>query len=172
MSDMPRTHEPRAYWVRLPNGTEYGPGSLTLMRQWAAEGRVPRSASLVTRDGSPPILVTDMPELRDALEGRVDPDDVGDHKDERVLESIVPYKNQPALWGYHIGIFALIPGAGLLLGPLALVLGFIGLRLVKRHPGSRGTSHSWVAMILGTLATLINIVGISAWVIGRINKWF
>lgn len=172
LSDMTPNVEPRAYWVRLPNGTEYGPGSITLMRQWAAEGRVPRAASLITRDGSPPVPVMDLPEVREVLEGRVDPSDLAPRQDDNVFASIVPYKNPFALWGYYLGIFALIPGAGLLLGPAAILLGFIGLRVAKRHPGTRGTSHSWGAMLLGILASLLNIGGIVALVIAKINKWF
>lgn len=169
---MPEMPEPRAYWVRLPDGTEYGPGSITLMRQWTAEGRVPRSATLITRDGTPPVPVIEQPELREVFEGKVDIDSLPKAQGEDVLASLVPYRNMPALWGYYIGIFALIPGTGLLLGPVALVLGFIGVRLVKSRPGSKGTAHAWVAILLGSIATLLNFAGIAALLIARWNKWF
>jgi hypothetical protein len=171
MPEMPEA-EPRAYWVRLPDGTEYGPGSLTLMRQWTAEGRVPRSATLITRDGTPPVPVTQQPELLEVFEGKVTADSLPKAQGDDVLASLVPYRNMPALWGYYIGIFALIPGAGLLLGPTAMILGVIGVRLVKRRPGSKGAAHAWVAILLGALASLLNFGSILAFVVGKWNKWF
>lgn len=169
MSEM---FEPRAYWIRLPDGTEYGPGSIALMRQWTAEGRVPRSAILITRDGTPPVPVIDQPELREVFEGKVTAASLPTKGNDDVLASLVPYRNMPALWGYYIGIFALIPGTGLLLGPAAFVLGVIGVRLVKRRPNSKGASHAWVAILLGCIATLLNFAGIAALIIARWKRWF
>lgn len=165
-------HAPRAFWVRMPDGSEFGPGSITLMRQWAAEGRVPRSASLVSRDGTPPVPVMDQPELREVFEGKITAAQLPPVRDDNVLASILPYRNMPALWGYYLGIFALIPGAGLLLGPAALGLGVVGVRLAKKRPGTRGTAHAWVAILLGGLASLLNFFGIVAIIAGWLGKWF
>ncbi len=166
---MPEMSEPRAYWVRLPDGSEYGPGSLTLMAQWTSEGRVPRSATLVTRDGKPPIPVTDQPELRAIFEGRRSPILAASEPDD-ALAMLVPYRNMPALWGYYVGIAALIPGLGLLLGPTALALGAIGIRLAKNKPHAHGAAHGWVGVALGGIATLLNWGGITALVVGWVSR--
>ena len=72
---------------------------------------------------------------------------------------LIPYKNGKALAAYYCGIFALIPCAGALLGPLAVIFGFLGLGHAKRFPESKGQAHAYVGIILGGLAALLNIGG-------------
>ena len=68
---------------------------------------------------------------------------------------IIPYKNLPALLGYYCGVFSLIPLLGLPLGIAAIPLGITGLRKQRRQPAVRGHVHAWVAVILGTLSTVL-----------------
>jgi hypothetical protein len=68
---------------------------------------------------------------------------------------IIPYKNAPALIGYYCGVFSLIPFFGLPVGLAAIPLGIAGLRRRRKFPAVRGTVHAWVAIVLGTLTTLI-----------------
>lgn len=74
------------------------------------------------------------------------------------LAGLIPYKNSCALVGYYLGVFSLIPCVGLLLGPIAVILGVLGLRAVREHPDRKGTIHAWTAIILGACATLGNLV--------------
>lgn len=67
------------------------------------------------------------------------------------VETVIPLKNLPALLAYYAAIFALIPGVGLLLAPLAFVLGLVGRSKVKRDPRIKGTAHAWVGIVLGGL---------------------
>jgi hypothetical protein len=71
-----------------------------------------------------------------------------------VADHIIPAKNPPALIGYYLGVFSLIPCLGNLLGPAALVLGIIGLRARARNPNLPGKGHALTAIILGALTTL------------------
>ncbi len=73
---------------------------------------------------------------------------LGDH--------IVPMKNPPALVGYYLAIFSLIPCAGLLLGPAAVICGALGLRKLRDQPQLPGRAHALVAIILGTVTSLAN----------------
>ncbi|HZV06439.1 MAG TPA: zinc-ribbon domain-containing protein [Gemmataceae bacterium] len=75
---------------------------------------------------------------------------------EEAVSTIIPYKNGRALIAYYLGVFSLIPCAGLLLGPAALVLGILGLRYVKAHPTAKGTGHAIAGIVLGGLTTLGN----------------
>jgi hypothetical protein len=68
---------------------------------------------------------------------------------------IIPYKNLPALLGYYCGVFSLIPLLGLPLGIAAIPLGITGLRKQRRQPVVRGRVHAWVAVILGSLSTVL-----------------
>ncbi len=67
---------------------------------------------------------------------------------------LIPYKNPMALTGYYIAVFSLIPGIGIPLGIVAVVLGIVGLRRRKLMPTIRGAGHAWVAIVLGSLSVV------------------
>lgn len=72
------------------------------------------------------------------------------------VSTVIPYKNPPALVGYYLGVFSLIPCIGLLLGIAAIVLGVIGLKKSANAPDSKGKAHAWTAIVLGTIGILIS----------------
>jgi hypothetical protein len=72
------------------------------------------------------------------------------------LATIVPYKNAKALLAYYCGVFSLVPVLGLILGPLALILGILGLRYAGRNPRAKGVAHAIVGIVLGSLTALAN----------------
>lgn len=67
---------------------------------------------------------------------------------------LIPYKNAPALVGYYLGIFSLIPFLGMPLCLPALICGVIGLKKVNREPQLSGRAHAWIAIVLGGLVSL------------------
>lgn len=82
---------------------------------------------------------------------------------------IIPYKNSKALISYYCGVFSLIPCLGGLLGPTALILGFLGLAHNRKYPESKGTAHSIVGIILGGLVTIGHIVLVVLLLLGLVN---
>jgi predicted Zn finger-like uncharacterized protein len=70
------------------------------------------------------------------------------------VSTLIPYKNGRALIAYYLGVFSLIPCAGHLLGPAALILGILGLRYAKAHPTAKGAGHAIAGIVLGGLTTL------------------
>lgn len=109
----------------------------------------------------------DRPRRRRPRRDEVDDDDDSIRRNDGGLNTLIPYKNPKALTGYYLGVFSLIPCVGLLLGPAALVLGFLALRTRNANPKAGGTTHAIVALILGGLTTLVNwgcvaFVGLSA----------
>jgi hypothetical protein len=78
------------------------------------------------------------------------------------LTTLIPYKNVKALVAYYLGVFALIPCFGLVLGSAALVLGILGLKAAARNPEAKGKAHAWAGIILGGLCVLANAVMIVA----------
>jgi hypothetical protein len=110
---------------------------------------------------SPPQGVTPNVESEvEILEEVVEPirhkHDVRRDPTEEAVSTIIPYKNPRALIAYYLGVFSLIPCAGLLLGPAAFILGILGLRYVKVHPTAKGTGHAIAGIVLGSLTTLGN----------------
>ena len=79
---------------------------------------------------------------------------------DEAVATVIPYKNPKALIGYYLGVFSLIPCLALVLGPAALILGILGLRDRNKNPQMRGTAHAIVAIVLGSLTTLGNLVAI------------
>jgi hypothetical protein len=79
---------------------------------------------------------------------------------------LIPYKNSKALTAYYCGVFSLIPCVGAVLGPIALVLGILGLNYAKEHPRAKGQAHAIVGIVLGGLTGLGNIGGIIALAVG------
>ena len=63
--------------------------------------------------------------------------------------------NRLATAAYHCSLWAIIPFVGLILGPLAVVLGLLGRRSERQQPTEGGAALANAAMVLGgaTLAT-------------------
>jgi hypothetical protein len=70
------------------------------------------------------------------------------------VETLIPYRNPLGLTAYYMGVFALIPCVGLLLGPAAFILGILGLRYGKKNPTAGGAGHAIAGIVLGTLVVL------------------
>jgi hypothetical protein len=77
-----------------------------------------------------------------------------DHGDGGV-SSLIPYKNGKALAAYYCGVFSLVPCLGNLLGPVAIVLGLMGLRYAREHPTAKGTGHAITGLVLGSITSLL-----------------
>jgi hypothetical protein len=86
------------------------------------------------------------------------------------VSTVIPYKNPPALLGYYLSVFSLIPVVGLILAIPAVILGFVGLKRAKKVPGSKGTAHAWTALILGGISTLLWGSAIVLMLIGMSKK--
>jgi len=75
-------------------------------------------------------------------------------------------ENRLALAGYRCAIVGLVPFVGLVLGPVALVLGMLGRRRAKADPDTKGIGPATAAIVLGTLITLTNWLGLVCILVG------
>jgi hypothetical protein len=87
-----------------------------------------------------------------------------------VFGSFTPWKNPAAVYSYVVSLVALIPILGLLLGPIAIGFGVIGLISRRRRPEIKGGNFAVAGMIFGSLNTLLNAAGI--WCLGRGFGWW
>jgi hypothetical protein len=163
--------------VQLPDGQIFGPAELKMIVQWAREGRVPHDAMLLPTDGGPPRRVLDEPALAGLIapppaappivppvtSAPVAPPDDG-------VATLIPYRNPHALIGYYTSIGSLLPLLGAIAGPIAIVLGIIGLRKRKADPRKKGSVHAWIAIILGAIGTLISVGCIGLSIVGIITE--
>jgi hypothetical protein len=85
------------------------------------------------------------------------------------VSTIIPFHNGMALTAYYLGVFSIIPGIGLLLGPMAIIFGIVGLRRVRANPQIKGTGHSITGIVIGSLTTLANWAFAAFLVIGVLS---
>jgi hypothetical protein len=101
----------------------------------------------------------------------VDVPDIRRRTDDGGISSLIPYKNGKALVAYYCGVFSLIPCAGLILGPIALIFGILGYRYAKAYPTAKGLGHAIAGIVLGGLTTLGNwgivIIGLIGALVGQ-----
>jgi hypothetical protein len=73
--------------------------------------------------------------------------------------------NRAALRAYRVAVLGLVPGLGLLLGPLAVVLGTAARRRGRSDPDFTARSHAAASVVLGALTAATNWLGIAlmAW---------
>jgi hypothetical protein len=82
-----------------------------------------------------------------------------------VFGSFVPWKNPTAVYSYGVGLAALMPVLGVVLGPIAVLLGLIGFVHRRLRPKVHGTNFAVAGIVLGLLNTALNALGI--WCVGR-----
>lgn len=70
---------------------------------------------------------------------------------------LIPVNNGMALAAYYCGVFSFIPCLGAILGPLAVIFGFVGLSKANKHPKAKGKGHSIAGIICGGITTLGHI---------------
>jgi hypothetical protein len=142
--------------VTLPDGRQFSAASADVLTRWAKEGRIPADA-IITHADQPPIVAARHPALLGMIPGAappVQPGPVAAPPQDTAVSVIIPYRNGPALAGYYVSIASLIPGFGLILGPVAIWLGIAGLKKVRREPQAHGTAHAIIAIVLGALTTI------------------
>lgn len=116
-----------------------------------------------------------------------DEDDDYDDEEPSAGGQIIPFKNGWALGAYYGSFISaiLVLGAlamglavigevltgkvfkalaigvdvlGILLGPIAVILGIVGIRYSKMHRQAAGGGHAFVALFIGVLSTLIGLL--------------
>jgi hypothetical protein len=74
-----------------------------------------------------------------------------------------------ALTAYRYAVLSLIPLAGLVLGPVAIVLAVLAWRQARRDPAVKSGSYAVVALLLGTATLIANGVGLALMVMGLMS---
>ncbi len=70
---------------------------------------------------------------------------------------VIPYRNPPALLGYYLGVFSLIPYPIVTcpMGVAAFLLGCAGLWYRTRNKAARGSLHALVGIFVGGTCAVI-----------------
>ena len=81
--------------------------------------------------------------------------------------SFLPEGNRPAKYAYVAALVGLVPGVGLVCGPVALVLGQVGRRRARADEQKRGVGHAALSVMLGGLEAVCNALGLYFVGLGR-----
>jgi hypothetical protein len=74
--------------------------------------------------------------------------------------------NGPALRAYRLSVLGLVPGLGLVLGPVAALLGLVAGYRARSDPDFTGRPFARAAVVLGLLTGVTNWVGLALMVVG------
>jgi hypothetical protein len=136
------------YTIIGVDGKEYSSINIDQLKRWIAEGRVNRQTSVKSETDTNWRTLDSIPELAAAF--AVPPViSAKPAKSDSGINAIIPYKNPQALGAYYLGVFAVIPFIGILLGFTAFVLGILGLRYRRRNPTAGGAVHAWIGIVAG-----------------------
>jgi len=138
------------YKIIGADGKEYGSITIEKLKQWLNENRVNRQTSIKSEGDMNWKPLDSLPELAGAFTPppiAPAPPTSGNSG----LNVLIPYKNPRALVAYYLGVFAVIPFIGILLGITAFVLGILGLRYRRRNPAVGGVIHAWIGIVAGGL---------------------
>jgi hypothetical protein len=102
----------------------------------------------------------------------VEDDDAPDEEEDGLVSTIIPYRNPKALAAYYCGFFALLPGIGIFIGLVAVVLGILGLRYTYVNPSAKGTAHAITGIVLGLVSIPCNaFVSVVLWYVYFSNQF-
>jgi hypothetical protein len=74
--------------------------------------------------------------------------------------SFLPIGNPPAVGAYLCFLFGLIPGLGIILGPIAALLGLFGFLKARKLDPPIGLGHGFVCMVFGPFQFVCHAVGL------------
>jgi hypothetical protein len=138
------------YKIIGADGREYGSITIEQLKQWITENRVNRQTSAQSEGDTDWRPLESLPELAGAFASPpISPASPAPASDG--INVLIPYKNPRALVAYYLGVFAVIPFLGILLGITAFVLGILGLRYRRRNPAAGGAVHAWIGIVAGGL---------------------
>jgi len=160
------------YKIIGTDGNEYGPITAEQLRQWLREQRI-NAQTRVQIDGSADWhTLAELPEFRATtavLPPPLPAPASAPAQGRSGIAALIPYKNTPALVGYYLGVFSIIPCLGAPMGFTAVGLGIAGLRKAKHHPEAKGKAHAWVAIIAGGFFGLLYAVLGIIWLVAMIK---
>ena len=129
---------------------EYGPVSAEQLRQWVSEGRI-NGATRVQAEGADVWKpISELPEFAGVFPPPPPPS--------MSMPPAAPSgNNKMAIWSMVLGALSMFQCCQIILGPLAIILGFVALSKIKANPGQGGSGFAIAGIIMGVIGLLIGI---------------
>lgn len=170
------------YLVILEDGTQKGPASVSVLKEWAAQGAVLPTTLLKnvsTGETCPAASLVGVvatqavqapPPLKSPASDNLPP--VGaypraSHEKQAenygALDMLVPIRADIfAVAAGYFGLFSLVVVGA----PFAIIFGVIALRRIKHHPERTGKGRAWFGIIMGSLVLSLTILAIAGSIFG------
>ena len=144
---------------------KHGPVDEAKIREWIAEGRA-NGQSMTCKVGDTEWRqLSEYPEFASEFGSSTPappPLAVPSKGEGDATGGLIPYKNKHALIGYYMSVGGLImmciPVLGLIYTISVVVMGVKGLKNAKANPQVKGQVHSWIAIIGGSLETIVAVI--------------
>ena len=161
-------------WYYVAGGQQRGPVSVGDLKQGILSGAI-SSADLVWRDGMaewapanrvaelgvasvPPPMPTGPVQYMPAGGHRASPD-IGQNAGVRMLLPVG--RSGWAIAAGYLGLFSILACPA----PIAVVVAFVALADIKKHPDRHGLGRAWFGMVMGVLGTIGLLFGVAAMVL-------
>ena len=158
------------YKILGDDGKEYGPVDAAQIKAWITENRLEKKSPVFPEGAQDWIFLGSLPEFADAFPLQMAAAPTPPPKiatGASGINKLIPYKNPSALVAYYLGVFAVIPLLGIVLGIIAFILGILGLRFRRQHPTAGGSIHAWIGILAGGFFAALWLFAIVAIFVAR-----
>ena len=149
------------YYVMGGDNEPHGPVDADTVFQWITQGRANGQTKARNEDYNEWRPLSEFNEFASKVSPS-SPADTPQHSEGDATGGLIPYKNKHALIGYYMSVGGLImmciPVLGLIYTISVVVIGIKGLKNAKANPHVKGQVHCWVAIIGGSLETLVTLI--------------
>ena len=149
------------YYVMGGDSEPHGPVDADTVCQWITQGRANAQTKARNEDSNEWRPLSEFNEFASRV-SQASPIVTPQHPEGDATGGLIPYKNKHALIGYYMSVGGLImmciPVLGLIYTISVVVLGVKGLKNAKANPHVKGQVHCWVAIIGGSLETLVTLI--------------
>ncbi|MCP3905993.1 MAG: DUF4339 domain-containing protein [Planctomycetes bacterium] len=154
------------WYVAGPNGEPHGPYDADSLRGYAAEGRIDGSTRVCVEGATTWVPASSVDDLGIA------PLPAGNDAAAFIVPIGVPVSAVISCWMGIVSMIVCFP-----LGPVALILGIVGLRTIKRSQPEAdpttsrplGIARAWIGIITGSIGTLIAVAFVVLIAIGEMT---
>ena len=149
------------YYVMGGDNKPHGPVDADTVFQWITQGRANGQTKARNEDSNEWRPLSEFNEFASKA-SHSSPVDTPQHSEGDATGGLIPYKNKHALIGYYMSVGGLImmciPVLGLIYTISVVVMGVKGLKNAKANPQVKGQVHSWIAIIGGSLETIVAVI--------------
>jgi len=143
---------------------EYGPVTSDQLRQWFSEGRINGQTRVQGEGAGVWKPISELPEFAGLFPAAsATPPPSPPPPPPPAMTSMAmppsgrPVNSQMAIWSMILGVLSMFQCCQIILGPVAIILGFVALSKIKANPSMTGSGFAIAGIVMGVLGLLIGL---------------